>query len=167
MMYQGGTGTEKWPLDSPLGRQEAKSGRSRCCGRGGRLARPGLRARGRGPRVPGAECWAGVGRLLPRLPPRFLRFSPPSSPPDGGDRVGARCQLGGQTCGPLLHHHSATGDRWHPRGTAGHSLPGGGSDQQPPSRFMRGLRRLRPVSRTLVGHVHWRLRGIWLWCYAH
>ena len=60
---------------SPLGRQEAESGLSRCCGRGGRLAHPGLRARGWGPSVPGAECRAGVGRLLPLLPPRFtVRF---------------------------------------------------------------------------------------------
>ena len=32
----------------------------------------------------------------------------------------------------------------------GRSLPGGGSDQQPPSRFLLGVRRLRPVSRTLA-----------------
>ena len=53
------------------------------------MARP--RARGRQPHVPGAECLAGIGRLLPCLPPRFtVRFSPPSSPPDGGHRVGAK-----------------------------------------------------------------------------
>ena len=32
----------------------------------------------------------------------------------------------------------------------GLSLPDGGSDQQPPSRFMRGVWRLRPVSRALA-----------------
>jgi len=32
----------------------------------------------------------------------------------------------------------------------GRSLPGGGSDQQPPSCFIRGVQRLRPVSRTLA-----------------
>jgi len=48
------------------------------------------------------ECWAGVGGLLPRLHPRITAWFPhPVTPPDGGDRYGARCRPG-PAAGPVV-----------------------------------------------------------------
>jgi len=53
---------------------------------------------------------AGVGRLLPLHPRITVWFPHPVSPPDGGDRDGARCRPG-PAAGPSFRHHGSAVDR--------------------------------------------------------